>query len=327
MRYLLAAAIAFYMTVAPAVGEDALERGQAVYGAFLDGDLTSVWETLSPEMQQLFGTIEDLRAFREGLLTSFGEETEILDEKVETGNGVETYSRTSRWSRSEAPIGAQLGIAGDGSVASLLVKPQPVLADSRFLDYQTKTPLRLPFEGEWFVVWGGRTLEQNYHAADRAQRFAIDVLIYREGATHGGEPQVLESYYCWDQPILAPAAGTVASVVNDLPDNPIGSTDPQNPSGNHVVLDFGNGEFGFLGHMRQGSVRLQPGDEVERGQELGRCGNSGNTSEPHLHFHLQTTTDLSNGDGLPAFFNQYVADDHTVERGEPEAGQYIRPEL
>jgi murein DD-endopeptidase MepM/ murein hydrolase activator NlpD len=138
---------------------------------------------------------------------------------------------------------------------------------------------------------------------------------------------VLESYYCWDQPILAPAAGTVAGVVTDLPDNPIGSTDPQNPAGNHVVLDFGNGEFGFLGHMRQGSIRLQPGDEVEMGQELGRCGNSGNTSEPHLHFHLQTTTDLSNGDGLPAFFNQYVADDQTVERGEPEAGLYIQPAL
>lgn len=109
------------------------------------------------------------------------------------------------------------------------------------------------------MVWGGRTLEQNYHAADDAQRFAIDVLVYRDGVTHRGEPQKLESYYCWNQPILSPAAGTVANVVADLPDNPIGSTDPQNPAGNHVVLDFGNGEFAFLGHMRRGSIRLQPG--------------------------------------------------------------------
>lgn len=323
MRHLLSAAISICIVTAPAFGEDTLERAQTIYQTFLDGELVEFWEDLSPEMQQLFGTVEELKTFREGLSESFGEEVEILDETVDAGP-VDTYRRRSRWSQSEAPIGAQLGIASDGSVASFLVRPQPVLADSDFLDYRTKTQLRLPFEGRWFVVWGGRTLEQNYHAADKAQRFAIDVLIYRDGATHSGDPWVLENYYCWDQPILAPASGIVARVATDLPDNPIGSTDPQNPAGNHVVLDFGNGEFAFLGHMRQDSISLQPGDEVKIGQALGVCGNSGNTSEPHLHFHLQTTANLTNGDGLPAYFNEYLADGQMVEQGEPQAGQYIR---
>jgi len=249
----------------------------------------------------------------------------VLEEKVEPRDGIETYVRTARWSRSEAPILTELGIAPNGTVVSFLVRAQPTLAESRFLDYQTRTPLRLPFEGEWFVVWGGRTLEQNYHAADRAQRFAADLVIYRNGSSHRSEPQALESYYCWDQPILAPADGTVSIAVSDLPDNPIGNTDAQHPAGNHVVLDFGNGEFGFLGHMRHGSIRLHPGDRVTAGQELGRCGNSDNTTEPHLHFHLQTPPKLTDGEGLPAFFNGYLADGDPVARGEPEAGQTIQP--
>jgi hypothetical protein len=52
-------------------------------------------------------------------------------------------------------------------------------------------------------------------------------------------------------------------------------------------------------------------------------GNSGNTSEPHLHLHLQTTTDLTDGEGLPAFFVSYIADGTPVERGEPQAGQFV----
>lgn len=325
MRWLLTAVI--FMICAPAwgAGQATLDRGRATAEAFLAGDMAETWEDLSPDVRGLFGSPEGLETFRGQLTASFGEEAEILTEKVEPGQGAETYVRSARWTGSKAPILVELGIVPDGTVVSFTVRPQPVLADSRFLDYQTKTPLRLPFEGEWFVVWGGRTLEQNYHAADRAQRFATDLLIYRDGLTHKGDPQVLDSYLCWDQPILAPAAGTVAFAVNDLPDNPIGSTDPEHPAGNHVVLDFGNGEFAFLGHMREGSVRVQPGTKVAAGEELGRCGNSGNTSEPHLHFHLQTTADLSDGEGLPAFFDGYVADGKPVERGEPQGGQYIRP--
>jgi murein DD-endopeptidase MepM/ murein hydrolase activator NlpD len=147
----------------------------------------------------------------------------------------------------------------------------------------------------------------------------------RDGASHRGDPAVLDSYYCWNQPILSPAAGTVVSVENSLPDNPIGSTDPTHPAGNHVILDLGNGEFAFLGHMRKGSVAVAPGETVATGDPLGHCGNSGNTSEPHLHIHLQTTPNLADGEGLPAQFRNYRANGSEVDRGEPVAGQTIAP--
>ena len=72
-------------------------------------------------------------------------------------------------------------------------------------------------------------------------------------------------------------------------------------------------------------MAVAEGERVEAGQEIGRCGNSGNTSEPHLHFHLQTTPVLGEGEGLPAFFNAYMADGETVERGEPVRGQTVEP--
>ena len=158
-----------------------------------------------------------------------------------------------------------------------------------------------------------------------AQRFAIDFVIRRNGVTHSGDPSRLESYFCWDQLVLAPAEGTVVAVADELPDQAIGQTDAQNAAGNHVVLDLGKGEFAFLAHLKRGSVAMKVGDKVAPGQELGRCGNSGNTSEPHLHFHLQRTPVLHQGEGLPAFFEDYVADGKTVVRGEPAQGQVVSP--
>jgi murein DD-endopeptidase MepM/ murein hydrolase activator NlpD len=92
-----------------------------------------------------------------------------------------------------------------------------------------------------------------------------------------------------------------------------------------VILDLGGGEYALLGHLRRGSVRGKHGDRVDAGAEIGRCGNSGNTTEPHLHFHLQDSPHLGDGHGLPAFFVDYVAHGKAVKRGEPTRGQIVAP--
>lgn len=326
MRFQLIAVAMLFPTSAILANDAVLAEGRERSRAFLEGDLPDIWDDMTPELQGLFGSFKDFEAFRAGVAGDFGEEASILSEEIHAGGGVNVYVRTSEWSLVEAPVVTQWTIAENEQIAAFSIQALPTLAESRFLDYQTKASLRLPFNGDWFVVWGGRSLDQNYHAADRAQRFATDLLIYREGTTHLGDPQILSNYYCWDEPVLVPASGTVVGAVNDLPDNDIGTADANNPAGNHVVIDFGNSEFGFLAHMREGSVTVARGDTVTAGQELGRCGNSGNTSEPHLHFHLQNTSDLDAGEGLPAFFEDYVADEHPIARGEPVAGQFIRPE-
>lgn len=304
---------------------DSGAQGQDIAEAFLRGEFAGIWRAMTPEMQAAIGSEAALTGVRTELEQTFGQEVEVLSEETVRQGPHDVYQRIARWSTSPVPLSLVVALDADDRIAGLRVQPLPTAADSPHLDYQTRAALHLPVEGAWHVYWGGREVADNYHAADPGQRFAMDLLVLEAGQSHTGDPAVLASYHCWDRPILAPADGTVALSVADLPDQAIGSADPANPAGNHVVIDFGGGEFGFLAHLRQGSVTVAAGEQVTRGQEIGRCGNSGNTSEPHLHFHLQTSALLGQGEGLPAQFLDYVADGEPVARGEPARGQTIAP--
>ena len=208
--------------------------------------------------------------------------------------------------------------------ARLLLSLRRRPAPTRFLNYQTKTVLRLPFDGEWYVYWGGRSVAQNRHCVAGDQRFAYDFLILKNGRSFHGTGEGNNDYYCFGKPVYAPGRGLVVSAVAELPDNLPGVMNAEQPLGNHVILDHGSGEFSFIAHLQQGSVSVQSNDRVEAGTLLGACGNSGNSSEPHLHFHLQTTPILFRGEGLPAFFCNYTIHEKSITRGEPIAGQTIR---
>ncbi|WP_420168292.1 M23 family metallopeptidase [Streptomyces violaceoruber] len=69
--------------------------------------------------------------------------------------------------------------------------------------------------------------------------------------------------------------------------------------GNHVILDLGGGTYAVYAHLRRGSLRVRAGDRVRAGQEIGHVGNSGNTTEPHLHFHLMDGPDPDAARGVP----------------------------
>ncbi|MCI0452257.1 MAG: M23 family metallopeptidase [Candidatus Latescibacteria bacterium] len=99
--------------------------------------------------------------------------------------------------------------------------------------------------------------------------------------------------------------------------------DPKNPIGNGVVIDHGNGEFSLLAHMQPKSLRVNTGDAVKAGALLGLCGNSGNTSEPHIHYHLQGGPDLKTAAGLPAPFSSLIVNGKPVAKAELLKGQTV----
>ena len=197
---------------------------------------------------------------------------------------------------------------------------------SEYLNYETQTELELPFNGEWWVFWGGRSVEENYHAAHRVQRFALDIVKRVNSSTHSGNGYQNEDYYCFGKRLNAPGNGKIVAVRNDVYDNNPGHFNRNVPEGNHVIIDHENGEFSMLAHFKQGSIIVSVGDDVTKGQELGKTGNSGNSSEPHLHYQLQTNADPMNGDGLPAQFLNYYANSVLIERGEPVRSQSIKNE-
>lgn len=323
IRVLVAALALFGLSVAAQA--DPMSAGQRVTERFLHGDVDAIWSAMTPKMQKAIESPANLAALRDDLLADYGDEDAILTERTDVQADHDVYTRVARWTEAPAPL--ELVIAFDKAerIAGFSLRPQPVAAPTRFADYETRATLQLPVRGAWFVYWGGRDIADNYHAVDVGQRFAVDLLVMHDGQSHSGDPSLLESYHCWGREILAPAEGVVMSAVDDLPDQAIGAADPAHPAGNHVVLDFGNGEYGFLAHLQQGSVRVAKGDVVRAGQQIGACGNSGNTSEPHLHFHMQTSPTLGQGEGLPAQFTTYRADGVLVRRGELRKGDTIQP--
>jgi murein DD-endopeptidase MepM/ murein hydrolase activator NlpD len=307
--------------------EDPLAAGRQATERFYAGEVAELWGAMTEEMHAGLGGEPALAAFRAQVAAQLGDETQVLSEDVSEAGGYMTYRRIARFEKSPAPVVVQFSFDGEGRIAGFYVRPVPEPAPSGHEGYETKADLRLPFEGEWTVVWGGRTPAENYHVVNAAQRFAYDLLVTRDGSSHRGESDGPEDFYCWGKKILAPAAGTVTEAVDGLPDQAPGELpeglDVSEIAGNHVVIDHGEGEHSLLAHFQEGSVAVETGQKVERGQLLGLCGNSGNTTEPHLHYHLQTAPTFGEGVGLPAQFQGYTADGKPVERGEPRQGQVV----
>ena len=172
------------------------------------------------------------------------------------------------------------------------------------------------------VAWGGATADVNYHVVLPSQRWGYDLLLTKQGKSFRGDATRLQDYYCYDLPVLAPAAGVVRAVRDGEPDGAIGENWKADTAlGNHVVLEVAPSEFLFIGHLRPGSVAVRQGERVEAGQRIGRVGNSGNNSEPHVHLHLQDTIRPYLGEGIPFYFHHYRQAGRLVERGMPQGGR------
>jgi hypothetical protein len=150
-----------------------------------------------------------------------------------------------------------------------------------------------PLAGEWYVAHGGRSDLINAHYPSSLpligpeQADALDVIQVQNGRSFSGDPQQLTSYLAFGQPVLAPGDGTITDLTDTLPDLPIGTSDNTHLEGNYLVLDLGGQRYVMLAHLKQGSTRVAVGDTVERGQPIAQVGNSGDTSEPHLHLQVQ----------------------------------------
>jgi hypothetical protein len=250
-----------------------------------------------------------------------------LGERLSDEVNGQSYKAVHKYTDREMVITASFD--DKGRVSGLFLSPRlgkaGIPPDPK-ANYVTKAKLRVPFDDEWWVFWGGTKVEQNYHVAHADQRHAYDIVILKKLATHRGDGKKNEDYYAFGMPILAPADGTIIEAEDGIEDNVPGKMNSRQIYGNHVVIDLGNNEFAVMCHFKKGSVLFKPGDKVKRGQAIALCGNSGNSSEPHLHFHLQDRKQLGLGAiSLPAPFSNYVANGKLVKMGEPVRGTLIKP--
>ena len=207
------------------------------------------------------------------------------------------------------------------SCADTLIGDEGQFDEDIFLNYQTKTELELPFENEWHIVWGGRSVIQNQHFVNRHERYAMDILQTINGVSFIGDGTNNEDYYCFGKRLNAPGSGKIIALENNIEDNIPGTLAE---SGNFIIIDHLNGEFSYMVHLKQYSIIVSVGDTVVKGQEVGKVGNSGNSTQPHLHYHMQATSEGSTSIGLPTQFLNYYVDDVLIEKGEPVRGQKVR---
>jgi len=185
--------------------------------------------------------------------------------------------------------------------------------------YDQSTSYRLPVEGTWTVVNGSPIKAHSHSWFPATQRYAYDFVITdEEGRSRPeGTDTSIENYYCYDEPVLAPADGVVVDVHDDDPElgRAGGLSHPfkRSMTGNAVTIRHAADEYSNLVHLVPGSIEVEPGDRVTRGEQIGRCGHSGNSAEPHLHFQLQDHPTFETSAGLPVRFDDVDVDTPGVD--------------
>lgn len=175
---------------------------------------------------------------------------------------------------------------------------------------ETASPVatvRLPANEPILVSGGGDTPQVNHHVILPDQRWAYDLVV---------EPALslshrLEDYGCWGIPVVSPVDGEVVLVQDGEEDQTPGQDSAGfiHPGGNHIAIRLETDTYLFMAHFQKNSIVVHEGDWVTEGQVVGKCGNSGNTFEPHIHIHHQRqdpgTLPVGLAEGLPLYFRDH----------------------
>jgi hypothetical protein len=213
------------------------------------------------------------------------------------------------WIAVDSPASAPASLRHRFTVGELTLDSPPITVSR-----QPPVVIAPPLSGDRWLAANGpgpasvhrRALIPIEGGAYIAQRFAVDwVQLWPSGTTFTGDQKDNKSYRAYGANVLAVADAIVAATRDGIPENIPGPASRAVPitaetiGGNRVVLDLGGGRFALYAHLQPGSLRVKVGDRVTRGQVLGLVGNSGNSTEPHLHFHLSDSVSPLGSEGLP----------------------------
>lgn len=153
----------------------------------------------------------------------------------------------------------------------------------------------------------GKPLPGQFHVPER---YAIDwVMIDDKGRRAVGPVDRNASYLAFGKQVVAVADGTISRVRDGMPEqappNPPPGQSTETAAGNFVMEDIGNGHYAFYAHLQPGSLKVKDGERVRRGQVLALLGNTGNSTEPHLHFHVSNANDPLLSEGVPYVFDAF----------------------
>lgn len=280
--------------------------------------IDSIFSLFSIEMQKALPK-DKTAEFFSGLKSQAGQIVKRQFVKYQT-----TYA-VYKTNFERALFAVNISIDNNSKINGLFIRPftdESLPAMARNL-----TKLRLPFKEEWTVVWGGDTKELNYHVESVAQKNAFDIVITdSNGKSYRTNGENNEDYYAFGKPIIAPCDGEVVLVVDGVKDNKPGVLNPIYVPGNTVIIKTDRNEFLFFAHFKQNSIKVKQGQRVAQGELLGLCGNTGNSSEPHLHFHIQNAEDMNIATGVKCYFDKLIVNGEIKHDYSPVKGDKIKSE-
>ena len=251
---------------------------------FLHGDFESIYNQCTKDFRDLISFkdfIELAKSFNQG----------VANYHMATETSVAEFKHCI-WLDNRGEKEVFVSFDEDNFIHSIYLKPYTVYprSDETF----TQNSFIMPITDEWFVFWGGKNEFLNYHYVYESQRYAYDLVVMKEKRTYRENGMNNENYYAFSKEVVAPANGQVVKVVDGIKDNTPGDMNESQPAGNYIVIKHSADEYSLVAHFKQNSIRIKEGETVQQGQIIGLCGNSGNSSEPHIHFQVMDSPDLHN---------------------------------
>jgi Peptidase family M23 len=277
--------------------------GETFGARFLKGEFQAIYNQTANNFKEMI-TIEQ---FME-LSSSFN--SDVQNYSLESETRLTDHLRHFLWIDNEKIKAISVTFNPDDVIQSLLLAPFETYPET---DNQlSKNTYMMPIQDEWFVFWGGANQFINYHYEIDEQRYAYDLVIVEGGQSFKDTPKLNDDFYSFNKEVVAPCDGRVVNVVNSIVDNELGSTNVSNPEGNYVTIQHANDEYSLIAHFKQNSIVVEPGQTIKQGQLVGLCGNSGNSSEPHIHFQVMDSPNHHNAKSIRIRFH----DDYEPIQGD-----------
>jgi hypothetical protein len=156
-------------------------------------------------------------------------------------------------------------------------------------------------DGPYYVAHGGNATLLNYHHRSRSQAYALDIAQLSDIGHDDSFSKDLDDYEIYGDPVYSPCSGRVFEAVSHLDNLIPPETDRDNLAGNHVIVDCEQENVRVvMAHLQKDSLKVNKGELISEGDPVGNAGNSGNTTQPHLHIHaVAAGEDILKGRGVP----------------------------